>query len=253
MTTLTDRTIASLRAQHDQLAGLVEALGEEQLVGPSGATEWRLCDVLSHLGSGAETMLGTLRGGPTEGEAAWARWNAATPQDKAAWFVEHDERLVAALEDLDHSAREERTYDLGFLPEPVTAVVLVGMRLNEIANHSWDIRVGLDPAALVDREAAETLLEHYSGPLDFLLGFSAKPDAISDPAVVEVLGHGLVIEEAVSLVREDPVAPTAHLVAEPETVVRLLSGRLGPQHSPDGVAVSGNVTIEDLRRVFPGY
>ena len=161
--TLTDRSIASLRAHHDQLAELVGTLGEEQLVGPSGAAEWRLCDVLSHLGSGAEIMLGTLQGAPTDNQAVWARWDAATPQDQAAGFLEHDERLVAELEGLDDGTRAERTVDLGFLPEPVGLDVVTGMRLNEVANHSWDVRVGLDPAATVDREGAEVLLERSPG------------------------------------------------------------------------------------------
>lgn len=34
--------------------------------------------------------------------------------------------------------------------------------------------------------------------------------------------------------------------------VRLLSGRLGPKHSA-GLNVDGNVTLDELRRVFPGY
>ncbi len=251
--TLLDRTISSLRAHHDQLADLLAALGEEQLVGPSGATEWRLCDVLSHLGSGAEIMLGTLEGRATDNPSVWARWDAASPQEQAAWFLEHDERLVAALEALDDDARENRTFDLGFLPEPVGLVVPAGMRLNEAAHHSWDVRVGLDPAATIDRDGAEILLEHTAGPLGFMLGFNAKPDVLSEPAVVEVLGYGLVLEESVSFVNDDPVAPTAHLVAEPEAVVRLFSGRLRPEHTPDGVAVTGNLGLADLRRVFPGY
>ena len=86
-----------------------------------------------------------------------------------------------------------------------------------------------------------------------MLGFSAKPDALAEPAVIEVLGRGILVEESVSLIADDPVAPTAHLVAEAEAVVRLLSGRLTPQHTPEGVAVTGNVELADLRRVFPGY
>jgi uncharacterized protein (TIGR03083 family) len=253
MSTLADRTIASLSEHHDRLAEVVGALAPDQLVGPSGASEWRLCDVLSHLGSGAEIMLGTLRGTPVDNQAVWARWDAATPQEQAAGFVEHDARLVEALDELDDAARDQRTFDLGFLPEPVPLVVVSGMRLNEVANHAWDVEVGLDPEATVDRDAAEILLEQYAGPLSFLLGFSAKPEALPEPAVVAVRRHGLVIEDSVSLVTEDPVAPTAHLLAEPETVVRLLSGRLAPSHTPDDVAVSGNVTLEDLLTVFPGY
>jgi hypothetical protein len=35
-------------------------------------------------------------------------------------------------------------------------------------------------------------------------------------------------------------------------VVRLLSGRLGREHAA-GVTVTGNVTLDELRTVFPGY
>ena len=40
MTSLADRTIAALRANHDTLAALVPTLTEEQLTAPSGASEW---------------------------------------------------------------------------------------------------------------------------------------------------------------------------------------------------------------------
>src|SRR6476619_1912809 len=60
MMTLADRTIAVLRASHDAVAALVPDLSDEQLRGPSGAAEWPLAQVLSHLGSGAEISIGTL-------------------------------------------------------------------------------------------------------------------------------------------------------------------------------------------------
>ena len=37
------------------------------------------------------------------------------------------------------------------------------------------------------------------------------------------------------------------------SVARLVSCRLTPAHTPADVRVSGAVTLEDLRRVFPGY
>ena len=61
MTSLDDRIVSALRVHHDRLADLVATLSDDQLVGPSGATEWRICDVLSHLGSGAEIMVKPLR------------------------------------------------------------------------------------------------------------------------------------------------------------------------------------------------
>ena len=32
-----------------------------------------------------------------------------------------------------------------------------------------------------------------------------------------------------------------------------MSGRLRPEVTPTGVRVIGNVSLDDLRRVFPGY
>ena len=33
----------------------------------------------------------------------------------------------------------------------------------------------------------------------------------------------------------------------------MLSGRLRPELTPEAVEVTGNVTLDDLRQVFPGY
>lgn len=257
---LIEHTVMSLRTHHDDLAGLIATLDDAALVGPSGASEWRVCDVLSHLGSGAEIMLRPLSAGIAgapapdgDNQAIWDRWNAMTPRDQAMAFVEHDARLVATLEALDSDALASTLVDLGFLPAPVPLVVAAGMRLNEVAQHAWDVRVGLRPDSTLDREAADVLLELFAGPIGFLLGFAGRPDALGAPAVVAVLGHGLMIEDAVALVAEPPVAPTATFTGTPESFVRLLGGRLRPEHTPQDVEVSGNVTLADLRAVFPGY
>jgi len=46
--------------------------------------------------------------------------------------------------------------------------------------------------------------------------------------------------------------PTATFDGPQESVVRLLSGRLKAPYDAD-VTVSGNVGLDDLRKVFPGY
>ena len=258
--TLVDRTIASLRTHHDQLAELLPTLDEAALTGQSGAAGWRVCDVLSHLGSSAELTLGPLAAavaGTPAPQAAnqevWDRWNAMTPDDQARNLVEHDARVVETLEALDADARESLVVDLGFLPAPVPLAMAIGMRLNEVALHSWDVRVGLDPTAQVDHDAAELLLELFAGPLSMMMHWASKPEALPQPAVVALAGHGLSMGEGVTLVAEAPVAPTATFTGPVEAAVRLLAGRLSPASTPDGVEVTGNVTLDDLRRVFPGY
>lgn len=259
MTSVSHRAVSTLRAHHHELAALVAALSDEQLTAPSGAAQWRICDVLSHLGSGAEIMLQPLQAaivgepvGESRNQEVWDRWNAAPPQEQASWFVQHDAALVTALESLSDEQHETLRLELGFLPEPVPMEVYAGLRLNEVAQHTWDVVVGLDPHATLDEEAAEVLLELYAGPLGFVLGSSALPEAAPEPAVVAILDRGLIIADTVSVEDERPIAPTATLVAEPEAVVRLLGGRLTAPYTPETVAVTGNVTLDDLRAVFPG-
>src|ERR1700712_5473289 len=116
MTTLAGRTIAALRSEHDTLASAVPALTTEQLTGPSGASEWTVADVLSHLGSGAEITLAGFRASVGEApepaadfnQSVWDRWNALSPRDQADGWIASDAALLTALE----AVPEERHGDL---------------------------------------------------------------------------------------------------------------------------------------------
>jgi uncharacterized protein (TIGR03083 family) len=257
MTSLASRSIAALRANHDTLAALVPTLTEEQLAAPSGASEWTVAQALSHLGSGAEISrqpIATAAGEPVEAEdnqAIWARWDGSTPAEQAAGFIEHDAAYVATVEALTDEQLETLQVDLGFLPAPVPAVVALGMRLNEVANHAWDVRVGVDPTATVEAGSAEVLLEQLTGPLSFLLGFSGKADQVEQEVRLAIPGGGIEITDAVS-VTGALAEPTATFEGEQEAVVRLLTGRLRAPYDA-GVSVTGNVSLDDLRKVFPGY
>jgi uncharacterized protein (TIGR03083 family) len=261
MSSLADRTITALRANHDVLAGLVPGLTDDQLNGPSGASEWTIAQVLSHMGSGAEIGLAgytaALGGSPVPddfNQGVWDRWNAMSPQEQAAGYLEHDARLLKTLEGLTADQRDSLEIDLGFLPAPVPVSTVTGMRLNESAQHSWDVRVALDPAATLAHDEAALLTEHFSSGLGFLLGFIGKADQLGEPATVDVVesGYQLVIADGVRIAVSAPGA-TAELTGDLEVLVRLLGGRLGPAHTPAGVTVNGNVSLDDLRRVFPGY
>ncbi|WP_460835702.1 maleylpyruvate isomerase family mycothiol-dependent enzyme [Nocardioides hungaricus] len=257
MSELVDRTITALRTEHDVLVALLPNLPDESLEAPSGASEWTIAQVLSHLGSGAEIGRAPIARAagedaePTDNQAIWARWDAASPVDQAAGFVEHDTAYVETVEALTPEQRSSSTVDLGFLPEPVPLVVALGMRLNEVANHSWDVRVGLDPSAEVHPDSADLLVELFRGPLGFLLGFSAKPGELPEPATVAVPGAGLVIDTGVAVVG-GVGSPSATFRGAPEAFIRLLNGRLREPYA-EGVAVEGTVSLDDLRRVFPGY
>lgn len=262
MTVASDETIAALRATHDELAAVVAGLSDAQLVGGSGASEWSVAQVLSHLGSGAEISLVTLRAAaagtpaPDQGfnQQVWDRWNALSPQDQASGFLAADGELVAALERLSAEQRAGLHIELGFTPKPLTLAAFAGMRLNEAAQHSWDVRVSLEPAAAISTDTATLLLEHFATGLAFLLGFTAKADRLGRPAVVELdsSGYQLLIADSVRLAPSASPA-TAVFTGPIESAVRLLAGRLTPAYTPASVVVTGEVGLDDLRRVFPGY
>jgi uncharacterized protein (TIGR03083 family) len=257
VTDLVDASIAELRAIHDRLAEEVTGLSGDRLTAQSGADDWTVADVLSHLGSSAEIgrfPLVAAAGAPEDApgnQEVWDRWNALAPAEQAAGFVQSEERLVATFEALTPEQRDSIEIDLGFMPQPLPLATVLGMRLNEAALHGWDAEVGLDPAATLSDESAALLAEHFSSTMTFLLGFVGKPEG-SGAARVGIGGYTIVIADAVSLEAGD-AETTATFNGPLEAAIRLLAGRLKPLHTPDGVTVEGNVTLDELRTVFPGY
>jgi uncharacterized protein (TIGR03083 family) len=256
--TLTDRTIAAIRHTHDHLAEVVRGLTPEQLTGPSGASEWTVATVLSHLGSGCEinryTLLRSIGDDverPTNDEV-WDRWNGLAPADQASAFVESSAALVEVLEGLTAEQRAGTMVDLGFLPQPVPLATVLGMRINEVALHGWDVDVALDPGAQLSEEAAELIAEHFARTMSFLLGFTGQPKGL--PTTRLAIGTWTLVatDDEVRLA-EGVTDPSATFDGPVEAAVRLLAGRLAPEHTPPGTAVTGNVTLDELRDAFPGY
>jgi uncharacterized protein (TIGR03083 family) len=262
VTSFADRTIAALRTAHDQLAGIVPGLTDEQLARQSGASEWPVSQVLSHLGSGAEIaragyvagLAGEDAPGQDFNQQVWDRWNALSPREQASGFLEHNEALVTWLEDLSPDDLENLRIKLGFLPEPLPVASVAGMRLHETAQHSWDARVGLDPEAVIDDELALLLFEHLAGDLGFLLRFTGKADQLDEPVRLRIEGTdvSVLVEDHVSI-STSAADPTATFHGSPEAALRLLAGRLKEPYVPPLVEVTGNVKLDDLVRVFPGY
>src|SRR3954466_9162821 len=125
MSQLVDRTITAIRSEYDTLAGLVRTLTDDQLAAPSGAADWTVAQVLSHLGSGAEIGRAPIARAVGETVAAednetiWARWDASAPRAQAEGFVEYNGRWLETVEALTPEQRSSLIVDLGFLPEPV--------------------------------------------------------------------------------------------------------------------------------------
>lgn len=70
------------------------------------------------------------------------------------------------------------------------------MRLKEVANHTWDVRVAFYPHVGVDADSAAVLVDLLTGPLGFMLSWLAKPPNSRPRVSITVPGVGLVIDDA---------------------------------------------------------
>jgi uncharacterized protein (TIGR03083 family) len=251
-----DGIIAALRSGNDSLAGLVSGYSDEQLAGSTGADEWDVSQVLSHLGSGAEIAMNglqaALEGKPNPGmefnKTVWARYDGASRRERLTWFL--------AAESLNEETRDSLKIDMGFLPAPVDVAVAASFRLGEFALHSWDVRVGTDPAATVAPEATPYLLPQ----MGMMAGFLGKPDALAGKtAVVAVTTTDpggewtLHLGEKVSVSAGAPERPDGTLALPAEAWARLVTGRLKPPYIPAGITTTGVADLELLRKVFPKF
>jgi uncharacterized protein (TIGR03083 family) len=259
-----DTIIAALRSGNDSLAGLVSGYSDEQLAGPTGADEWDVSQVLSHLGSGAEISQSTLQAAlerkPNPGmdfnKTVWARYDGASPRERLEWFLAANEATTQSFESLSEETRESLTIDMGFLPAPVDVATAASFRLNELALHDWDVRAGADPAATVAPEATPHLLPR----IELLAGFLGKPAALEGrEAVIAVTTtspateFALHLGEQVSVAAGAPEQSDGALTLPAEAWVRLVTGRLKPPYIPAGITTTGAADLDLLRLVFPKF
>lgn len=253
--------IAAMRRSHDELAPQVESLGSEGLTAQSACSEWTVAQVLSHLGSAAEIGLNTLKAGRNDMDAApaiWDRWNAMSADEQATNFLNADRSLVEAYEALDDDELAHKKLDLGFLPAPVDISFALGMRLSEVGLHRWDIDFATQAAPTVPGYIVPFVMEN----LPMFAGFFAKPIGKSgrvaitatDPDSSDVLEYVLELgDDGASMSEGASEGTETHVSLPSEALLRLTSGRLDAEHTPEDVTVEGELSIDDLRRIFPGY
>ncbi|MGI5127114.1 maleylpyruvate isomerase family mycothiol-dependent enzyme [Pseudonocardia sp. CA-107938] len=248
--------VLALRRSHDALAALVPTLTPEQLVGPAYPTEWTVAATLSHIGSGAVIgLLGldaVLAGAPApdraQYSAVWDEWNAKDPQSQADEAVAADGKLTEAWAGVDADRLPELSFALG--PMQVDGVTMLRLRLSEVALHSWDVAVAVDPTAAVEQAAVDQIVDNLAQ----IAGWSGVPVAGSPEVVVEttdperrfVIAVGEAVTLRPAIVGDGP----ATLALPAEAFVRLVYGRLDAEHTPTGVA---GEELERLRKVFRGF
>jgi uncharacterized protein (TIGR03083 family) len=177
-----------------------------------------------------------------------------TPADQAAGFAESSAQLSDTLEAFDDAELAEHQIDMGFLPAPVDVAFYTKMRLGEVALHGWDVHIGDDPEATVPGYVVPFILSQ----LPMFAGFFAKPAGTTgvvrivttDPDRVYTLELGA---EGCTLAEGDGPDPSTTVNMPAEALVRLTAGRLAAGQTPDSVTAVGDVSLDNLRQVFPGY
>jgi uncharacterized protein (TIGR03083 family) len=247
--------LAVLKSSVDRLRQLVTPLTDEELGSPAYPSEWTIADVLSHIGSGAVILQRRLddvladQATPDDfAPTVWATWNAKSPRAKTTDALVADGEVVQRVEALTTEERADFHFAMGPMNFDLTG--FIGLRLNEHALHTWDIDVVLDPSAVVPADAAALIVDN----LDLIGRFTAKPTGRAGSIGVHTTepsrDFGIVL--GVDKVTFSPGSSggDSELVLPAEAFIRLVYGRLDPQHTP---AFDGNPeALDDLRRVFPG-
>jgi hypothetical protein len=153
---------------------------------------------------------------------------------------------------LEHTGPEDRSrFKSAMGPFELDWNAFVGMRLNEHLLHEWDVAVALDPNALLATDGAEVVVDN----LDLIARFTSKPSG--DPRTILAGTTGPERSFSVTIDPEQVVFALAEpggkmdLSMPAESLIRLVYGRLDPDHTPTAV-VGATTLLDQLRAVFPG-
>jgi uncharacterized protein (TIGR03083 family) len=252
---MTDPT-EPLRYSVEQLRSIIEPLSSEQLTSSAYPSEWTIADVLSHLGSGAVIFIQSVDSAvsgeatPTDfNQSVWDEWNAKSPEQQWADLPGVDAAVIERLSALSPEERAQLKVSLG--PFELDYDGFAGLRLSEHALHTWDVDVALNPDAVLPPEVVDALLE----VLGLVGRFAAKPTGATRTYVVRTkeptMTYRIELDpESVSL-NEGGEGETSDVLLPSEAFVRLVYGRLDPEHTPAGV--EGVEHLAALREVFPGF
>lgn len=254
MTSVSDR-LEALEASAARLALLTAALTPEQLISQAYPKKWSISDVLSHIGSGAVIMRRGIDAGvsgvPVEdgfNQSVWDEWNTKSAADRAVEVLVADRALLDRVAALSDDERATATFSLG--PFELDLATYLGLRLNEHVLHSWDIDVSVRPAATLPTDATDMVIDN----LALIIGWAGRTDGTEREIVITTTApsRSFSLKGGAERLSLEPAGTGAAAAVEmpAEAFIRLVYGRLDPDHTPAGVE---SPELDELRTMFPGF
>ena len=145
---------------------------------------------------------------------------------------------------------------LDFFGMQLDAVGIIRLRLGEHVLHTWDVAVMADPAATVQADAVDLLIDNVP---QFLAPRLGKP--LPEPFAVRITttgpGRDYLLTSGESITMENWPGDSApagvpQVTMPAEALLRLSYGRLDPEHTPASVSADPD-TLDKLRAIFPGF
>lgn len=254
----TATTLDLLRASCARLAQVQARLAPGDALRQSYDDDWSVAQVFSHIGSGADIFAlvieagraGAAAPGPAEFAPVWETWNDKDPEQQVADAVPATRALIEAAAAMPAAERDAWRLDLFGMERDLANVL--AMRLSELAVHTWDVDVVLDPAAVVGPEA---VVADVLGGLEQLVGFTGKPTTRAARVAVTTTAPARELTLTIGPERPEltagaPADAGASLRLPAEAFVRLVYGRLDEAHA--ATVDADGVELADLRAAFPG-
>jgi uncharacterized protein (TIGR03083 family) len=251
----------ALRTSHERLASALEHFDDDHVGDPSYDDDWTVAQVASHLGSGAEIFSLLLDAGlrhqPAPGaeqfQVVWQRWNTQSDAQQCQDALRSDASFLDRLSRL--TSDEWAHWRLDFLGAEQTLTELLRLRLGEHAVHTWDIAVVLDTAASLPLGATTLILDDLPRLVERVGKGTREPVTVH--VVTRQPDREFVLQVATDTARLMPdtssSATTASLRLPSEAFVRLIYGRLDPDHTAPGSVQADGVALDTLRDAFPGF
>jgi uncharacterized protein (TIGR03083 family) len=250
-----DNQLQALRSSVQHLRDVVSRIDPSKFESPAYPSEWSVADVLSHIGSGAVILKhrveDLVKGAETDGgfnQSVWDEWNAKAPAAQVTDGLAADAALLECLDSLTGEQREGLKFQMGPMTLDFAGVVV--LRLNEHVLHTWDVEVTFEPSATLPVDEAAAVVDN----LQMIVKFAGKPSGqtrawnvqTTDPIRTFTISFG---PESVEL-SAGPLDGAGDLELPAESLVRLVYGRLDPDHTPS--SVDGR-DLDELRQAFPGF